>query len=418
LNPNVFKMLGGKDGKLTEDELRKTLPSNTYDVTTTDRKKDDVLEELKKIFESRLVLRKKIDYTLAQNSPLPEIGPNAVAAANGMTKIAPAMEKNSRYMDTLSDYDDGVLFVLKDVSPATTREEMQQRIREMRYQPDTPTDLRLNRSEVIGLPQGGEAGEGEKADQAFTSFAILVQPDDIDKVKQSPKNWDEFAVGERDLLEHALHREGTIPTINFDASIAGQTKWSAIMALIIGWAVIILYLWVRFGQLSWGLGAVICLIHDVTIMVGLVAISGWLFEHMGWLSKALLIEPFKLDLMMITALLTIIGYSVSDTIVVFDRIRENRGKLVHLNEHVINSSINQTLARTLITSGTVFAVVFIMYVWGGPGIHSFNYALLAGVFFGTYSSIAVASPILLGFKGAVIRHFEDKPVQPTAPVGK
>jgi SecD/SecF fusion protein len=271
---------------------------------------------------------------------------------------------------------------------------------------------------VIGLPQGGEAGEGEKADQAFTSFAILVQPDDIDKVKQSPKNWDEFAVGERDLLEHALHREGTIPTINFDASIAGQTKWSAIMALIIGWAVIILYLWVRFGQLSWGLGAVICLIHDVTIMVGLVAISGWLFEHMGWLSKALLIEPFKLDLMMITALLTIIGYSVSDTIVVFDRIRENRGKLVHLNEHVINSSINQTLARTLITSGTVFAVVFIMYVWGGPGIHSFNYALLAGVFFGTYSSIAVASPILLGFKGAVIRHFEDKPVQPTAPVGK
>jgi SecD/SecF fusion protein len=291
----------------------------------------------------------------------------------------------------------------------------------MRYQPDTSTDLRLNRSEVIGLSKNGEAGEGEKADQTFTSLAILVQPDDLAKVERTQGDWDTFANGERGLLENALHREGTIPTINFDASIAGQTKWSAIMALVIGWAVIILYLWVRFGQLSWGLGAVICLIHDVTIMVGLVAISGWLTANVPWISSKLMIEPFKIDLMMITALLTIIGYSVSDTIVVFDRIRENRGKLVHLNEHVINNSINQTLARTLITSGTVFAVVFIMYVWGGPGIHSFNYALLAGVFFGTYSSIAVASPILLGFKGAVLRHFDETPKPPplpTAQVGK
>jgi SecD/SecF fusion protein len=422
LNPKVFEMLGGKNGVLVPDELRKALssntyPSNTYEVTTTDRNKDEVLGELKKVFGDRLVLRKKVDFTLAQSSPLPEIGPNVAAAPNGMTRITPAMEKDSRFTDTLSEYEGGVMFVLKDVSPAATKEEIQQRIREMRFQPDTPTDLRLNRSEVIGLSKTGEAGEG--ADQTFTSFAIMVQPDDIAKVEQTQKNWDDFAVGERGLLENALQREGTIPTINFDASIAGQTSWSAIMALIIGWAVIILYLWVRFGQLSWGLGAVICLIHDVTIMVGLVAISGWVSEHMPAISSALLIEPFKIDLMMITALLTIIGYSVSDTIVVFDRIRENRGKLVHLNEHVINSSINQTLARTLITSGTVFVVVFIMYVWGGPGIHSFNYALLAGVFFGTYSSIAVASPILLGFKGAVIRHFDDKPASaPAAPIQK
>ena len=111
--------------------------------------------------------------------------------------------------------------------------------------------------------------------------------------------------------------------------------------------------------------------------------------------------PFKIDLAMIAAILTVIGYSVNDTIVVFDRIRENRGKLTTVSVPVINKSINQTLSRTLLTSGTTLIVVLIMYIWGGAGIKGFNFALLAGILFGTYSSIAVASPLLLGFKKAV-----------------
>jgi len=98
---------------------------------------------------------------------------------------------------------------------------------------------------------------------------------------------------------------------------------------------------------------------------------------------------------MIAAFLTIIGYSLNDTIVVFDRIRENRGKQLTLTSKVISNSINQTLSRTLLTSLTTFMVVLVMYIWGGVGLRGFTFAMLIGIIVGTYSSIAIAAPILL-----------------------
>ena len=192
---------------------------------------------------------------------------------------------------------------------------------------------------------------------------------------------------------------------NFDAAIAGEARGRAIMAIILSCAAIVAYLWLRFGSVQWGLAAVLCLVHDVIIVVGLVAASVWLKDTMvgRWLG----ITSFKIDLPMIAAFLTVIGYSVNDTIVVFDRIRENRGRLRGISPAILNRSINQTLARTLLTSGTTLIVVIIMYVWGGHGIHAFSYALLAGVIFGTYSSIAVASPLLLGFKKALVASVAD-----------
>jgi len=97
---------------------------------------------------------------------------------------------------------------------------------------------------------------------------------------------------------------------------------------------------------------------------------------------------------MIAAVLTVIGYSLNDTIVVFDRIRENKGKASGLTSAIINDSINQTMSRTILTSGTTLLVVLILYVIGGQGVHGFSFALLAGVGVGTYSSIGVAAPLL------------------------
>jgi preprotein translocase subunit SecD len=97
---------------------------------------------------------------------------------------------------------------------------------------------------------------------------------------------------------------------------------------------------------------------------------------------------------MIAAALTVIGYSLNDTIVVFDRIRENKGRVESLNPNVINQSINQTLSRTVLTSLTTFLVVFVLYVFGGKGVHGFSFALLIGVVVGTYSSLGVATPLL------------------------
>ena len=110
--------------------------------------------------------------------------------------------------------------------------------------------------------------------------------------------------------------------------------------------------------------------------------------------KALLITDFKIDLSMVAAILTVIGYSLNDTIVVFDRIRENRGRIGSLNPGLLNNSLNQTLSRTLLTSTTTFLVVFILYGWGGKGVHGFSFALLIGVVVGTYSSVGVATPLL------------------------
>jgi SecD/SecF fusion protein len=172
------------------------------------------------------------------------------------------------------------------------------------------------------------------------------------------------------------------------------------MALVLSWAAIIAYLWLRFGSASWGLAAVICLVHDSIIVTGCVAISAWLSTTS--IGQALLISPFKIDLALIAAILTIIGYSVNDTIVIFDRIRENRGKLKTVSPQVINASINQTLSRTVLTGSSVLLTVLIMYIWAGESIRGFNYALLIGVLFGSYSSIAVAAPILLGFKRMVL----------------
>ena len=109
----------------------------------------------------------------------------------------------------------------------------------------------------------------------------------------------------------------------------------------------------------------------------------------------LLLEDLRINLAMIAAFLTLVGYSLNDTIVIFDRIREVRGKNPAITAPMINTSLNQTLSRTILTSLTVFIVVLIMYVFGGAGIHGFAWCLVIGCIAGTYSSIYIASPILV-----------------------
>jgi SecD/SecF fusion protein len=157
----------------------------------------------------------------------------------------------------------------------------------------------------------------------------------------------------------------------------------------------IIYLWVRFQRVAFGVAAVVALIHDVFVMIGAIALSSYVAPFLGFL----MIDPFKINLAVVAAFLTIIGYSVNDTIVVFDRIREVRGKDPNLTRKMVNDSTNQTLSRTLLTSFTVILVVIVLYIFGGQAIHGLTFALLVGVLTGTYSSIYVAAPILLWMIG-------------------
>ena len=160
--------------------------------------------------------------------------------------------------------------------------------------------------------------------------------------------------------------------------IGEELKGKAILAIF--WALlgIIIYIWWRF-EFAFGVAAVIALFHDVMITVGIFSIAGK-----------------EISLPIVAALLTFVGYSLNDTIVVFDRIREDL-KIYRKESYggVINHSINETLSRTIITSLTTFVVVLSLYIFGGTVIHDFAFAILIGVVVGTYSSIFVASPLMV-----------------------
>ncbi len=176
--------------------------------------------------------------------------------------------------------------------------------------------------------------------------------------------------------------------------VAGDTQLMAMYAMLASMVMIVMYVWIRFQNVVFGLAAVVALLHDVLVAIAFLAISAYLSPYLG----ALLVDPFKISLAVVAALLTIVGFSINDTIVTFDRIREVRGKSPELTEDMINRSVNQVLARTLLTSGTVLIASVILYVLGGPGIHAFAYTMMIGVLAGTYSSIYIAAPILLWLK--------------------
>jgi SecD/SecF fusion protein len=185
---------------------------------------------------------------------------------------------------------------------------------------------------------------------------------------------------------------------NFGSTVAGETRNLAWIATFASWLIIIVYLWFRFKSLTYGLAAVIAVVHDVLVTLGAVAVSYWVATIPG-VHAFLKIEQFKIDLPMIAAFLTLIGFSVNDTIVIFDRIREIKGKTPYLTNQMINDAINQTLSRTILTSFTAWLVVLILYMVGGEGLHGFAFSLVVGFLSGTYSTVYIATPILVDWIG-------------------
>ncbi len=160
--------------------------------------------------------------------------------------------------------------------------------------------------------------------------------------------------------------------------VGQDLREKGIMAVVYAMIGILFYITWRF-EFRFAVGAILALIHDVAITVGVFSLFGK-----------------EIDLPIIAAFLAIIGYSLNDTIIVYDRIRENMGKLSKSDfPTIVNRSINETLSRTILTSGTTLMVVLSLFVLGGGVIHNFAFALLIGVLIGTYSSIFVASPLLI-----------------------
>ena len=235
---------------------------------------------------------------------------------------------------------------------------------------EQPADIGLFRSAVSGL------GLGEIKIQDFgTPTEVLIrierQPGDA-TAQQAAVEAVQAALGQ--VMADITYRR-----IEFvGPQVSGELVRDGILAVTLAVAAVLIYIWFRFeGQ--FGLGAVIALVHDVVLTIGFFSLTG-----------------LEFNLSIIAAILTIVGYSLNDTVVVYDRIRENIRKFrsKELLE-LLNMSLNQTLSRTVMTSVTTLIALFSLFFFGGEVIRGFTAAMIWGVFVGTYSSIFVAAPVLL-----------------------
>jgi SecD/SecF fusion protein len=293
---------------------------------------------------------------------------------------------------TIQSHQGGVIFVLENMEPPLTAKQIADRIDRARLQPDRG-DMPYRRMDV-------EVPTDPK--QPAKSALVIISDENLTYDTDRNK-WEEgLARPLWKLVVEAVNKPAALKRVtNVNAQVAQSTMMDAILALTVSMLLVMVYIWLRFGNFKYGTATVIAMLHDVVIVIGVIGLSHYL-ANFEFARKFLLIEPFRMNLTLVAAILTVMGYSMVDTIVVFDRIRENRGKFGYIDRNVINESINQTLSRTLLTGGITIIMLFVMYVFGGPGIHGFTYALLIGIIIGTYSSIAIAAPILL-FGGKDVR---------------
>ena len=304
----------------------------------------------------------------------------------------------------LSDYLGGVLIRLRNVAAEGAPDrsvgprEVKRRITRMRG--DAKFEHVVHRtSRVIAETTSAAPGGG------YRSMVVLVGPTEhadyadpsTDSIFYQDANG--LAATEWSIVHEALRRDTSLDSVSsISPQVSRTMKNRAIVAMVLSLLAIVAYIWLRFGSLRYGLAALAALVHDVLIALGLVAMCGIIYESP--LGQVLGLSDFKVNLALVAALLTIVGYSLNDTIVIFDRIRENRGRLAAATGEVINASINQTISRTVLTSGTTLLALLTLYIFGGEGVHGFAFAMIVGVVVGTYSSIAIAAPLLL-FGGGV-----------------
>ena len=168
---------------------------------------------------------------------------------------------------------------------------------------------------------------------------------------------------------------------NVGPKVSAELLKSGIIAISLSLAAMLFYIWIRF-EWQFSIGSIIALFHDIVITLGIFSVLS-----------------LEINLSIIAAVLTIVGYSMNDTVVIYDRIRENLNKYNRLNiSEIANLSINDTLARTIITSVTTLLALLSIFILGGEILRGFSFAMILGVLIGTYSSIFVASPILKIFK--------------------
>jgi preprotein translocase subunit SecF len=247
----------------------------------------------------------------------------------------------------------------------------------LRTESTQPLDVGVYRDALTGIDGLGDVAITEVFDPTFAADQHVAQVRIA--LEEGTTETSEGLVTAVQAALTAVDPAVTFPSVEVvGPKVSGELVWSAILAMTGATFCILLYIWLRF-EWQFAVGAVLALIHDIFLTIGVWA----LFQ-------------FKFDLTIIAALLTILGYSINDTVVVFDRLRENlqKYKTMPLRD-VMNLSVNETLSRTLQTSITTMIALVAMLIFGGDVIRGFVGAILLGIILGTYSSVFVAKNILL-----------------------
>ena len=237
------------------------------------------------------------------------------------------------------------------------------------------TDVLINASDIRDTLKTMELG-----DVNVKKFG--KDGDFLIKVEQKNINNSEFIPSIKKTLTDNLNTEIDFRRVeNVGPKVSSELLESSVIAITLALGAMLFYIWIRF-EWQFSLGSIIALFHDVIITLGIFSILS-----------------LEINLSIIAAVLTIVGYSMNDTVVIYDRIRENLLKYTKISiSDVSNLSINETLSRTIITSLTTLLALFSIYILGGEILRGFSFAMILGVIIGTYSSIFVASPMLRFFK--------------------
>jgi preprotein translocase subunit SecF len=248
------------------------------------------------------------------------------------------------------------------------------------------TTIRTEATQPVNVAEYRQALAGlDLGDVAITQVfdPTFAADQHVAQVRISPLEGQE-AVTPETIAQVEAALQAVDPTITFPSvesvgpKVSGELIWKAILAMVGASACIMVYIWLRF-EWQFAVGSVVALIHDIFIVIGIFAIF-----------------QIKFDLTIIAALLTILGYSINDTVVVFDRLRENLLKYKSMPlKDVMNLSVNETLSRTIMTSGTTLMALGAMLIFGGDVIRGFTFAIFLGVILGTYSSVFVAKNLVL-----------------------
>lgn len=353
--------------------------SSEFSIKTSDTRAKEVQGSLVRALGNVIDAQPQLTF---KDSDKPSVGSPAFAITE------PELGKNilrETVKNTVSEHVGGIAIVLDDISPPVSLRSIEERLSGVRRQPDFQ-DVSSREQKIFVLRGSEEA----------VKSAVIVVHDPAISYFDSRDRWNrEMKDREWALIQSALTQSTTLSNVeSFSPQIARTFQAQAIIAVLLSTILVVIYVWVRFGSLSYSLAAIVTTLHDCLVAVGAIALAQILCEIAPGPSAALGILPFKLDLNLVAAVLTILGFSLNDTIIVMDRIRETKGKLAHASRAVINESINKTLSRTIITSGTTFFAVIVLYCFGGEAVRGFSYAMLIGVFVGTYSSIAVAAPLV------------------------